>query len=733
MRYFLVVFIGWIGCCSVSYGAFDSTSTKGNCSPIVSGEVGGNVTITCEGLSEGAIKTLNELLNKVGEVKDLNNLVLEKLGSLDKIEPQLADANTKLAKLLADQSGDKTTIQSLNQMIGMLNKEKSQLEGDIKALNTGIETVKLKAAEDWAQRFRELKEQLIRLEQQIAKIDGESNAEARKVLSSLRDQAQMVLENGQLDEAGRLYDELIAKVKEQRNKLKDQLEKQIELMDDLEANASHQRGQVYLLQYQPLQALPFLESAYRLRPASKVYAHAYALLLQNQNQHAQAITIYEQSLQRLQEAGDKEYVAATLNNLGNLYQVTQGLKEGEVSLQEALAIYRDLAKANPQAYLSYVAATLNNLGALYYQTQRFKEGEASYQEALTIRRDLAKANPQAYLPDVVMTLNNLGNLYYKTQRFEEGEASYQEALTICRELAKVNPQAHLTYVAGTLSNLGVLYKNTQRLKEAETSYQEALTIRRDLAKANPQAYLPDVAMTLNNLGLLYSNTQRFKEGEASYQETLTIYRDLAKANPQAYLPDVARTLNNLGVLYKNTQRLKEGEASYQEALTTYRDLAKANPQAYLSYVAGILNNLGNLYSDTQRFEEGEASYQEALTTYRDLAKANPQVYRKDLADTLFKIALSYFEQGKTVEIRPYIDEAVTLYRELWQAHPELYAEQFWAGLILNAFTFPQEEIEKRCALLKEAWQVASSEEDKTAVLDADKAQGGHCKFPSPEK
>ena len=343
MRYFLVVFIGWIGCCSVSYGAFDSASTKGNCSPIVSGEVGGNVTITCEGLSEGAIKTLNELLNNVGEVKNLNNLVLEKLGKLDKIEQDLK-AN-----------------QGLSSELVTLNQEKRKLESDIKSLQSGIETVKLKAADEWAQRFRELQKQLAKLEEQINAMDGEGNLEAKKVLSQFAKQAQQQLEDGKLDEAGRLYDELIEKVKEQRRKLIEQLKKQIELMDDLEANASHPRGQIYLLQYKPLQALPFLESAYRLRPANRDYAHAYAVLLQNQNQHAQAITIYEQNLQRLREAGDKEYVAATLNNLGNLYKDTQRFKEGEASYQEILTTYRDLAKANPQAYSPYVAGTLDNL------------------------------------------------------------------------------------------------------------------------------------------------------------------------------------------------------------------------------------------------------------------------------------------------------------------------------------------------------------------------------------
>ena len=66
---------------------------------------------------------------------------------------------------------------------------------------------------------------------------------------------------------------------------------------------------------------------------------------------------------------------------------------------------RDLAKANPQAYLPDVTATLNNLGNLYSNTQRLKEAADAYSEALQTQRNLAKDNPQAYLPDVARTLD----------------------------------------------------------------------------------------------------------------------------------------------------------------------------------------------------------------------------------------------------------------------------------------------------------------------------------------
>ncbi|MCL2848387.1 MAG: tetratricopeptide repeat protein, partial [Firmicutes bacterium] len=65
-----------------------------------------------------------------------------------------------------------------------------------------------------------------------------------------------------------------------------------------------------------------------------------------------------------------------------------------------LPIVKDLAKANPDAYLPDVAGTLNNLGGLQGTTNKHDDAEASFNEALEIRRNLAKVNPNAYLPDV---------------------------------------------------------------------------------------------------------------------------------------------------------------------------------------------------------------------------------------------------------------------------------------------------------------------------------------------
>ena len=82
----------------------------------------------------------------------------------------------------------------------------------------------------------------------------------------------------------------------------------------------------------------------------------------------------------------------------------------EVSYDEALKVYRRLAKQHPAAFEPDVAMTLNNLGTVQSALGEREAARASYEEALEIRRRLATQHPAAFEPVVATTLNNLGNL-----------------------------------------------------------------------------------------------------------------------------------------------------------------------------------------------------------------------------------------------------------------------------------------------------------------------------------
>ena len=64
----------------------------------------------------------------------------------------------------------------------------------------------------------------------------------------------------------------------------------------------------------------------------------------------------------------------------------------------------------PETYLPYVAATLNNLGILDRAENRLEEARKAFEEALTIYEDFAKQDPDQFSPLVEWMKNLLKHL-----------------------------------------------------------------------------------------------------------------------------------------------------------------------------------------------------------------------------------------------------------------------------------------------------------------------------------
>jgi len=280
---------------------------------------------------------------------------------------------------------------------------------------------------------------------------------------------------------------------------------------------------------------------------------------------------------------------------------------------EILDVYRQLPLMNPaflrlfeeyEEYLDKTDASANFTIAFGLEEANKLNKAASYYEvALALYRGLAKTNPQNYLPDVAKTLNNLGNLQYKKNEFDKAEKSFLEALKAYQKLAEVNPQSYLPSVAMTLNNLGILHSDKNEFDKAEKSFLEALEAYQKLAEVNPQSYLPSVAMTLNNLGILQSDKNEFDKAEKSFLEALKAYRKLAEVNSQTYLPNVADTLNNIGLFQSAKNEFDKAEKSYLEALEIRQQLAKTSPSAFEIDLAQTHINLSQFF----RFDKPKPS------------------------------------------------------------------------------------------------------------------------------
>ena len=184
-----------------------------------------------------------------------------------------------------------------------------------------------------------------------------------------------------------------------------------------------------------------------------IKARLWATFYDQANRLEQTCEYFEEALR----------AARTGKNLFEYALFLQGhykLKQAEQLYQEALEIYRELAKQNPATFLPYVATTLNNLAVLHRNTNEMAIAFSEYTEALEIYRELAKQNPATFLPDVAMTLNNLAALHWNTNETALAISEYQEALQIYQDFAKKSPAAFQSKVEMVIKNIAILQNAT---------------------------------------------------------------------------------------------------------------------------------------------------------------------------------------------------------------------------------------------------------------------------------
>jgi hypothetical protein len=342
------------------------------------------------------------------------------------------------------------------------------------------------------------------------------------------------------------------------------------------------------------------------------------------------------------------------------------------TITEAVSIRRQLAEADPVAFLPALAASLNNLSVRQAQTGDRTGALDTITEAVSIRRQLAEADPVAFLPDLAMSLNNLSNRQAETGDRAGALATVTEAMGHYRRLAEADPAAFLPDLAGSLNNLALRQAETGDRGGALATITETVGHYRRLAEADPAAFLPDLAMSLNNLAVRQAETGDRGGALATITETVGHYRRLAETSPAAFLPDLAMSLNNLAVRQAETGDPAGALATITETVGIQRRLAEALPAAFLPDLATSLNNLGVQQAQTGDPAGALATIIETVGIQRRLAEASPAAFLPDLARSLNNLGVQQAHTGDPAGALATITEAVGIRRQLAQADPAAF-------------------------------------------------------------
>ncbi len=233
-------------------------------------------------------------------------------------------------------------------------------------------------------------------------------------------------------------------------------------------------------------------------------------LATEQGDFRQARTLYESALAAYRTLGDREGIAATLNNLGVAADGQGDYGRAEALYAESLALKRDLRDTRG------VANSLSNLGRLALQRGDDDRAVALHEESLTLSRGLDDT------ASVALSLNSLGEVALYQGAYARATPLLEESIALARAVGDKRG------LAFALNNLGDVALRHGDYARAEACQEESLAVRRLLGNEE------GVAISLAGLGDIALAQGDDRRAATMYAESLSLLRasdDTALAIP----------------------------------------------------------------------------------------------------------------------------------------------------------------------------------------------------------
>lgn len=236
---------------------------------------------------------------------------------------------------------------------------------------------------------------------------------------------------------------------------------------------------------------------------------------------SRAIDRYEEALQLYRAAHDRSSEAATLNNIGLVYD---SLGEKQRALQffnQALPVLRVIADRSGEAVV------LGNIGLVYSSLGEPQRALDFYNQALPILRAEGNHGGEAGI------LNNIGRIYDSLSNRQKALELYNQALALWKAAGNVAGEA------STLNNIGSAYEALGEAGKALEYYRQALVLLRKIGDRSGEG------TTLNNIGFLDFTRSDGDGALGYYAQALTLWRELGDRDREA------TTLENMANVYES--------------------------------------------------------------------------------------------------------------------------------------------------------------------------------------
>ncbi|HLO00968.1 MAG TPA: tetratricopeptide repeat protein [Pyrinomonadaceae bacterium] len=234
-----------------------------------------------------------------------------------------------------------------------------------------------------------------------------------------------------------------------------------------------------------------------------------------------AVDRYREALQIYRNAHDRSSEAATLNNIGLVYDSLGQRQKALDSFDQALLVLRNIADRSGEAVV------LGNIGLVYSSLGDPEHALEFYNQALPILKAEGNHAGEASV------LNNIGRIYDSLSNRQKALELYNQALALWKSGGSVAGEA------STLTNIGSAYDALGEGEKALEYYRQALLLLKQTGDRSGEG------TTLNNIGFLYFRKSDAEAALSYYSQALSLWRLLGDQEREA------TTLENIGNVYES--------------------------------------------------------------------------------------------------------------------------------------------------------------------------------------
>jgi tetratricopeptide (TPR) repeat protein len=302
-----------------------------------------------------------------------------------------------------------------------------------------------------------------------------------------------------------------------------------------------------------------------------------ANIFYNRNEKDRALQLYNRALEMATAAGDQDYIAGCLNDIG-------AILKSEHKFDESLNYYQKALLQNEQARnISNRHQIVNNIGAIYLAQGKYDKALEQFQTALKIAEMLGLASYKAKY------LSNIGMVHKKKGEIEKAIKKYEEALHIIDLLGDI-PQKGLL-----LNNIATIYHEKGDTDRAIALYRQALEIDEVLGD------LAGKQQRIENLGALYFFKGDWLNALHYFEQGIHLNEKYGNSLKVAFY------LANAGMALSQIDRIQDAEAYLNRSLALYQQADYPNGIASVYYNLGIINAMGgNLEKAWEFLEEAKS-------------------------------------------------------------------------------------------------------------------------------